>query len=196
MAPAPATLAQREKESPPPPSAALPHTLSLGADFAVATDVSPQTLLGVSPSLGWRSGRASLLAPSVSAAFLRATSGTLTVPGGAAAFTWTVGRVDGCLVSWPPGAARLLGCLRVEAGLLEAAGSEVASPQTRQRGWFALGPLARGEWELLSPLFVAAQAAVMVHVTADHFYFIPNTTVYDVPVVGLEASVGVGVHFL
>jgi hypothetical protein len=183
-------------EAPPRPPPRLPHTLSVGADFAAATGVTPQTLTGVSPSLGWRAGGASILAPSVTAAFLRASSGTLPVTGGAAAFTWTVGRLDGCPLSWPPGAARLLACVRLEAGLLEAAGSEVPSPQSRSRAWFAAGPLARAEWELLAPLFVEAQAAAMVHVTADHFLFLPDTTVYQVPLVGLEASAGLGAHFL
>jgi hypothetical protein len=36
----------------------------------------------------------------------------------------------------------------------------------------------------------------MLHVTDDRFYFGPDATVYDVPLVGVEAAAGLGVHFL
>jgi len=35
----------------------------------------------------------------------------------------------------------------------------------------------------------------MIHVTEDRFYFRPDTTVYQVPVAGLETGGGLGVHF-
>jgi hypothetical protein len=139
----------------------------------------------------------SFFAPSVSLSFLRVPTGTLDVTGGgAASFTWTTGRIDGCAVAWPPGRARLLGCARVEAGLLEAAGSGVGSAKSRGTFWFAAGPLVRAEWEILPPLFVAADGALMVRATADRFYFTQDSTVYTVPYVGAEAAVGVGVSFL
>ena len=207
-APAPATahLPAPAPTPPPVPSARdavddrpprLPHTLSLGADLDVATGVSPQALSGVSPRLGWRSSRGGFLSPSVTASFLRAASGTLAVSGGAASFTWTVGRLDGCFLSWPPGTLRLLGCVRAEAGLLEASGTEVPSPQSASRAWAAVGPLLRGEWELLAPLYLSVEGAAMARITADRFFFRPNdTTVYPVPLLGLEGSGGLGVHFL
>jgi hypothetical protein len=35
-----------------------------------------------------------------------------------------------------------------------------------------------------------------VHATTDTFYFVPDTTIYPVPLLGLDASAGLGVHFL
>jgi hypothetical protein len=168
----------------------------LGADFALAADVSRDTLFGVSPSVGWRTTTSSFLAPSVRLGFLRTTTGALSSPAGAASFTWTVGRADGCIVSWPKGPARLLGCARLELGALQGAGTTVASPQTGNRAWVAAGPLIRAEWVLLSPMFVTADLAAMAHVTEDRFYFRPDTTVYQVPAFGFEAGFGLGVHFL
>jgi hypothetical protein len=194
--PPPAPTAARPATARPPTSTGpLPHTLWLGADFALAAGVSRDTLFGVAPSLGWRASSSSLFAPSVRLGFLRATTGSLSSTEGAASFTWTVGRADGCALSWPKGAARLLGCARIELGALQGAGTTVASPQTANRAWVAAGPLVRGEWELLSPMFMTADLALMVHVTEDRFYFLPDTTVYQVPVFGFEAGVGLGVHF-
>jgi hypothetical protein len=172
------------------------HTFFLGADFAVATGVTPDALLGFSPVLGWRSSSRTVLAPEVRLGFLRAASGTIIASPGEASFTWTVGRADGCLLSWPPGPARLQACARVEAGALDAAGTQIADAQSHTRGWFAAGPLARGEWELLAPLFLEVEVAAMVHVTADSFFFEPHTSIYQVPLLGVDASAGLGVHFL
>ncbi len=178
------------------PSGPLPHSLWLGADLATAVGVSHDALVGVAPSVGWRGATSSsFFVPSVRLGFLRATTGAVTAVDGAASFTWTVGRADGCILSWPPGPAHLVGCARFEAGALQGAGTTVASPRSGNRAWVAAGPLLRGEWVLLSPLFVTADLAAMVHVTEDRFYFYPDTTVYQVPVFGLEAGVGLGVHF-
>jgi hypothetical protein len=89
-----------------------------------------------------------------------------------------------------------MACARIEAGALDAAGTGIPGARSGTSGWFAVGPLGRAEWELLAPLFLEAELAAMVHVTDDHFYFEPSTTVYDVPLVGFEASAGLGVHFL
>jgi len=178
------------------PSRPQRHTFFLGADFAMATGVSPDALLGFSPVLGWRSSSRTVLAPEVRLGFLRAASGTIVASPGEASFTWTVGRADGCVLSWPPGLARLQACARVEAGALDAAGTQIVAARSSTRGWFAAGPLARGEWDLLAPLFLEAEVAAMVHVTADSFFFEPHTPIYQVPLLGLDASAGLGVHFL
>ena len=170
----------------PPGRTSLPHTLSMGADLAIATGISPVALVGISPRLGWRAQSTSLLAPSASLAFFRSSSGALSVPVGAASFEWTVGQIDGCLVSWRRGPARFLGCARIEAGDLDATGSDGTPPLTRHRAWFAVGPLGRGEWDLLPPLFLAVEAAAMVHATAERFFFLPSVTIYEVPVLGFR----------
>ncbi len=177
-------------------SPSLPHTLYLGTDLAMATGISLETLVTVSPRLGWRAERTSLIAPSVSVGLIHATSGALSIPVGAASLAWTAGQIDGCALSWPPGPVRVLGCLRAEGGALTASGSDITPLQSRTRAWLAMGPLARGEWALLPPLFVTAEAAAMVRLTTDRFFFLPDVTIRVIPVLGLEGSAGLGVHFL
>jgi hypothetical protein len=194
-APPPSLAAERPSSR----SGSLPHTVFFAADLAAATGIAPGTLVAFSPRLGWRLPGSSIVAPSFDVSFARASTGTLSVPEGEASFAWTVGRADACILGWPPAsAARLAACARLEGGQLRAAGlgSQVTDPQAHDRPWLAAGPLLRAEWALLRPLFLTADAASMVHVTDDRFYFVQQTTVRAVPLLGLEASLGLGVHFL
>ncbi len=193
--------------SPPPPVAtppdAQPPSLRarrreayLGTDLAVATGTAPTTLVGASPYVGWTSSAASTVAPAARIGFVHATTGAVDVPGGAAVFAWSVGRLDGCAALWPASAARLSTCVHVEGGLLEATGVHVPAPRAESRAWLGIGPLLRGEWSFASPLFVEAEVAAMAHIIADRFLFLPDTTAYQVPRAGVFASIGLGVFFL
>jgi hypothetical protein len=151
-------------------------------------------LIGPAPFLAWQSSGVSV-AGHVGFSVVRARSGTVDLPGGSASFTWTVGHVDGCAAFLPGAAARLFACARIEVGELEAEGVSVAAPQTPSRAWFAAGPLFRTEWSVASPLFVDLDFAAMVRAVSFRFYFLPDTTAYRVPVLGLYGSAGVGVYF-
>ena len=170
------------------------RALFAGADFSVATGPAPDALWALSPYVGWRRPVEGFFAPSVRASFVRASMGAIPVLGGAAAFTWTAGRVDGCGPTVTTGPASLLGCVRVEVGSLEVTGSGVPTGATSAPGWVAGGALARAEI-LLPVVFVDAEIAAMAHVTDDRFYFHPGVTAYQVPFLGIEASGGMGVHF-
>jgi hypothetical protein len=88
-------------------------------------------------------------------------------------------------------------CARVEAGTLEVGGKDVPSPRKALTPWLAAGPLARAQWSFLSWAFVDAEVGLLVRVTQDRFYFkSTNTTAYQVPLTGVTAGAGVGVHFL
>ena len=197
----PASPSWIEPDVPATPPAPAPPRPPLhffgGIDLALASDVTPTSpLFAGAPYVGWRSTREGLLGPSFRASFLRAGTGTLTEPGGAASFTWTVGRLDACAMLWPAGRLRLGGCARVEGGVLEGSGEQIANALTQRSAWVALGALARVEWSLLGPLFLDAEGGPTFRITADRFYFLPGTTVYDVPVVGFSSEAGLGVHFL
>jgi hypothetical protein len=174
----------------------LPHTFYLGAAASVVTNVAPSAIVAAAPYGGWRGTRRRWTEPEVRVALVRGSSATFAVAGGTASFTWTVGQADGCLLSWPEGPARVLACARLEAGVLEGTGSGVAFARSADRGWLSAGPLLRFEWTAVAALFFDADVAAMVHVTDDRFYFAPDATIYTVPVGGLEAALGLGIHFL
>jgi hypothetical protein len=129
-------------------------------------------------------------------AVARAQSGTISLPGGTAAFTWTVGRLDACPVARVIRGFRMAACARIEVGMLDVAGGDIVAPQTRHRLWLSTGALARTEWTLLEPLFLNVEVGGNVRATNDRFLFLPNTTAYQVPWVGLSAAGGLGAHFL
>jgi hypothetical protein len=193
-----ASLAERFGERTPKNATAAPSTQSLfaGADLAVTSGVAPDSMVGASPYVGWRAISTTAFAPSIRIALVRATSSTGAAASGSAGFLWTVGRLDACPVAWAVDRLRATACTRLEAGTLEAAGGNVQAPQTRLRAWFAAGPLARMEWSFLGPVFLDAEATALFRATNDRFYFIPDTTIYQVPIVGMGAAVGVGTHFL
>jgi hypothetical protein len=180
--------------APTPPGSEAPAAsgarlgLFLGADFATTTGVAPVAMLGASPFLGWRFLRL---------AFLRATSGSLDVAGASADFTWYVGHLDACPLTWRTHDLSASACGRVEAGALDVDPSgPIPAPRRQVRPWFAAGLHARGEWALLGPLFVAAELGGTLRLTQDRFYFLPDTTVYDVPVFGASGALGLGTHLL
>jgi hypothetical protein len=187
-----------EPESPGTPARIeeRPHTLFIGADADVTGGVAPSALVSVEPIVGWRLPSRGLLAPSFRASFLRTSSSAVETDGGSTSFTWTAGRVDACVLSWPPGPAHLLACARLEGGVLDATSSGVPGAHTEERAWFAAGPVARAEWAVLGALFVEAGVAPMVRLTSYRFRLLPDDTIYQVPPVGLEAEAGLGVHFL
>jgi len=168
---------------------------SLGTDVAIVTGAAPTTLLGVSPVVAgkWPIGS---MAIGAHLGFVHARTGEVSVPGGAAAFTWNVGQLDGCLTPWPAARARLSACARVQGGVLDASGLAIPSPKSESRAWLATGPLLRAEWSIVGPLFVDANLGMMFHVMVDRFYFLPDTTAYRVPLVGLDGAIGAGVTFL
>jgi len=184
----PAPVPKEDPSMPGRPARALAF---FGADFAMASGVAPGALMNVSPFIGWRSPSSAALAPAFRLSLLRANE-TADVPGGSAWFLWTVGRLDSCILSWPPERVRFQACARIEAGTLQAYGPNGETT----RGWFSAGPVVRAEWFLISPLFVEVEGAAMVHVTGNEFTFAPGVIAYEVPLVGFETSAGVGVHFL
>jgi hypothetical protein len=204
----PRSSAPQAPPPPPAPTSSSPQateqrsgggSLSAGADFVVATGVAPNLPVAGSPYLGWRATGETLFEPSLRLALLRAGSGMFAVATatGKAAFTWTVGRVDVCPIVWPRGVVRVIECARFEAGALDTMGTwDVAMTKTTTRPWLAAGPVARAEWSFLRWAFIDAEVGILVRLLEDRFYFKPdNTTVYQVPPIGVTGGAGVGVHF-
>jgi hypothetical protein len=200
-------------ESSPPPrrrassAPSGPPHFHAGADFALATGVSPHVVVAGAPFVGWRSlspvlfGVAGL---SLRAAFLRAGTGRLDVAGsggGTGDFTWTVGRLDGCAMAWPDRSLRLGGCVRIEAGALDVTAAGVPGARAQTSPWLATGGAGRLEWSFLGPVFLDAEAGLAVRILAKSFDFSSTTPavvipLYDVPVFALSAEGGLGAHFL
>lgn len=189
-----ATDAARALPAGPRPHAAAVGGFFAGADFVASQGVAPDVLFAASPYAGWRGAPGDAFEASVRAAFVRAGTGALDVPPGTATFTLTAGRLDACASVPAKGALRAAACARLEAGELEVAGGAIDLSQTARRFWLAAGPVLRPEWAFVEPFFVEAEGALLLRATIDHFFFLPQTNVYQVPLIGLSGGVGIGVR--
>jgi hypothetical protein len=159
-----------------------------GIDATVSTAVAPVAMVSASPYLGWRMLRVS---------FLHANSGD--VPAGAlgtASVSWTAGRIDACPLQLREATLGAYACARLEVGELSATGVTVPSARDRSDVWVAAGPLVRVEWTVFGPVFLDAEAALSFRVTQDRVYVLPDSTVEQVPLLGVTGGAGAGVHFL
>jgi hypothetical protein len=177
---------------------ATPRHFFVGADFALATGVSPVVIFAGAPYVGWRSLGRGVLGASVRAAFLRAGTGVVgaETSGGTVDVTWTVGRVEGCAMLWPTRALRAGACGRLELGELDVKGGGLPDPRTQGTAWVATGLLVRGEWSFYGPFLLDAAVGPSFRITTNMFDFGVSTPGYDVPVLGLSAEAGLGLHFL
>ncbi len=74
-------------------------------------------------------------------------------------------------------------------------GSQVANGASKLRPWVATGGVARVEVQALGPFLLDVEVGAMLRETADRFYFVPSTTVYQVPLVGAVVGLGAAVRF-
>jgi hypothetical protein len=132
--------------------------------------------------------------PGVRLGFERGFGASVQVPVGVARFTWNVGRLDLCAGLSVTSTLSLGPCLGVDAGALEGAGS-IAHPRNASSLWIALGGLARGRWQVRSPLFLEVEAGAVFPLVRDTFVFDPQTFLYKAPAMGARVSAGVGAYF-
>jgi hypothetical protein len=159
---------------------AFPAGLQVSVPVFVELGREPATLRGWSP--GVRLG------------FERGFGASVQVPVGVARFTWNVGRLDLCAGLSVTPTLSLGPCLGVDAGALEGAGS-IAHPRNASSLWIALGGLARGRWQVRSPLFLEVEAGAVFPLVRDTFVFDPQTYLYKAPATGARVSGGVGAYF-
>ncbi len=160
---------------------ALATTL-IAPDFAPGAGVFVD-LVGTPPS--WLGAQAGLRV---------LTSGAEETAAGTARFTLLAAHAVACLPrvelsqSWT-----LCPIASVEAGTLNARGSETSSGRSATRPWVAVGAGLRLEWKLSSSWFAQLDGEGSAPLVRDRFVFDePPTTVHEPPRVGLSAGIGLG----
>ncbi len=132
--------------------------------------------------------------PALRLGFERGFGASVQVPVGVARFTWNVGRLDLCAGLSVTPTLSLGPCLGVDAGALEGAGT-IAHPRNASSFWIALGGLARGRWQVRSPLFLEMDVGAVFPLVRDTFVFDPQTFLYKAPATGARVSGGLGAYF-
>lgn len=198
--PPPATPAPKPAE-PAAPSAKAKETepehlwqISFGIQGEIAFGLSPAPLASVPIFVEVaRKPNGTLFNPAARVRFERPGGSGDASSGGNALFTWTEGSLDLCpLAWWPRDNLRAQPCLRVEGGVVDARGVNVNPERTDVRPWFMLGAVGQGRWVVVGPLFLELEAALLVPVVRDRFFFQPDTTVFRASPIAFSASAGVG----
>jgi hypothetical protein len=195
--PAPPPPASPEREVPHSAPLPLGQRFVVGADFAIAVAVAPQTLFAASPFLGVRALRSKLFDLDVRASFFRVDSGSIRFLKGTADFTFTVGRIDGCVLFRLGHGVGVGPCARVETGALDVVGMVAGAVSVAQdTPWLAAGGTGRIEWVLVGSFMLDVDAGVTARMIQDSFYFASDRkNLYTVPVAGFEGALGMGARF-
>jgi hypothetical protein len=166
-------------------------TFSLWADAELVFGASPSVLVAVPIALELARATPQLFAPGIHLRFERTAGGSST-NGSGADFTFTVGDLDLCPIAWSPWRFRFQGCARGELGALEAFGTGVLPVRSSVRPFFAVGPVLDVRFTVWSRFFLDLQGALLFAAFRDRYFLEPNTTVFDVPVVGGRIGLGAG----
>ncbi len=170
--------------------------LSAGVDIGFRTGLAPDALWEAPLFVELaRDVPASLGGPSFRASFEHTATGAEVISPGAARFTWTAGRLDACPVRLGADKVGLSPCARLELGALSGTGTGIANGREETRFWSATGALGRVDWRLGEGLYVEAEGGAMISLTREHYFFPPNTPIYDVPDLGASGSLGFGAYF-
>jgi hypothetical protein len=112
-------------------------------------------------------------------------------------FLWAVASLDGCpLQLGAPLELSVHPCVRVTAGVLNAAGGGRPSPQNENRFWADLGVVLGARWQLTRVLFAEGEAELFVPRVLYSFQFEnPADTAYIVHQVGSRFGAGLGITF-
>lgn len=164
---------------------------SVGAHGGAVSGIAPNVVLLVPVFAELARSSGSLFAPAVRLRLERTGTGA-SAP---AQFTWTAASLDLCPVAVGTGRFDARPCGRLEAGVLDANGVDVRPARSGSRPWVGVGPVARGRFVLVPPLFAELELAADVPLIRDRFFVQPSSTVFRAPAVGWSATAGLGVRF-
>lgn len=193
-----ATPAATTRQSAPPPS----------ADWRVGPGVAALFMGGVGPgaSTGFTGffgvaqiPRSGVLALDARIYFAMTPTSTISTPAGRAELDWWSTGLTLCPLRFAPemfrGAFALEPCAGFEGGLLKGTGSFTHAPSTSTGIWLAATVGLRGVWSLTEFFRVEIAGDLVIPIRRDRFFFAPDVTAYQVPVVTGRGTIGVALLF-
>ncbi len=171
----------------PPPDPRARPVWGVGVSPFVASGAAPAALFGVG-GFGHLSLRGSS-GPAVRLTLSRASTGIVTVGGGAARFVLSTARVEACPGTAAIGDGTLTGCLSTEGGSVRAEGvarGQIDAPGKAARFWLDAGLSTRFSWSVLPGLRVELWGGVSAPVTRRRYVFEgPREVIHEpAPLVG------------
>ncbi len=109
-----------------------------------------------------------------------------------AQFTLTTGSVELSGMVLESGRFRAFGGIRIDAGTLAAAGTQITPALRSSRPWVAVGPDVRARLVIAGPFFAELDVGIPFALTRDRFFVEPSTTVHRPGVVGAAGALDLG----
>jgi hypothetical protein len=139
------------------------------------------------------------LSPLFSVSLMRGLTSRVEVQTSVATLRFMAARLQACPVAWPRASnLTFRPCGLIEAGVLDAAGTETSDPQRVRTPWLAPGGALRAELNLSTILMIALDAGFVVPLFRPEFYFdpdAPETVAFEVPPIGSTGHLGVLARF-
>lgn len=178
---------------PPPPT---PIWFIAGPEVALDTAVTREAAVVGRLFFGIGRGDHSLALSSARLSFSRVSAHESSpVSSYRAEFVRETARLDGCLLRLRAGGLAFEPCPFIELGRLRAIGIHSTGSATRNQLWSSLGLVLRPTWTFSRRLVLGAGIGVQLPLGRYRFSFTGEPEVTHTPVVGFEASFGLGVRF-
>jgi hypothetical protein len=196
--PAPPPIPPRDEPPPRPPPSSMPAVarwnLALAAEGVGGSAAGPGLGLGGGIAVEARRSRGILKTLALRLSVHHLISDT-ELAAGRASFARTTATLEGCGRAVHVGHLTWSSCLFVMAGVLRAEGADVALATSDVRAWGAFGPGLRFRYAFAGAAFAELGGRILLPFTRDRYYFRPDTTVYEVPTLAAELSLGLGYEF-
>jgi hypothetical protein len=195
----PPKLRRREDPRSAPVEAPGSWRLGVGPAVGVHGATAPRFTPGLALVLEAALERDRGLSPLFSVSLIRGLTSRVEVQTSVATLRFTAARLQACPVAWPRvGNVTFRPCGLIEAGVLDAAGTETSDPQRVRAPWLAPGGALRAELNLSTILTIAIDAGFVVPLFRPEFYFdpdAPETVAFEVPPIGSTGHLGLLARF-
>jgi hypothetical protein len=116
---------------------------------------------------------------------------------GSAELEWLAGQLSACpFAEQATSRWDIRGCALLQLGRLRGTGYQTVSPAARSILWSGGGLQLEGRFDLLGPLWLGWEAAMVFPFTRERFYLeAPEETLHRVPAVAGSFGLGAGLRF-
>jgi hypothetical protein len=122
-------------------------------------------------------------------------NGSVDGAGGSASLWLAGGRVELCPLRFASARFALRPCAGTEVGVVQAEGQSAFAPHTVTEAWVTAEATLRGQWFPTAWSFVELGGGPVVALDRTRYYFLPDQTLYVMPVLTARAALGVGLVF-
>lgn len=193
-APRPVAPPAAPRQPPPPAAKAYPPAVAIVASGELRGGLAPSVRPAGALAVEIEDPRPRLFAPSARLTLV-GTASELENEYGSASLAFFGGRIDACPLKLGSGRFVLRTCVAVEIGYVWADSHAATNPVDAGQLWPSGEAMLRLKLMVAAGFFVESSVAVAFSFLRPKYYFEPDRTLYEVPVVTGRGSLGVGYRF-